>query len=215
MNPSPLLAKLHHAATARVRKLRALVSTSALPVSGSSDRVVSWATIEANNLWAEFLRAYYLSGSIGTRAPSGNAIRFTAVTFPDKQAALRYAIKVLKEPNFKKPVVRRRDEPAWHDVNNFIKLTGKVGISNVAQVQAALSYSTSFFEFLTPFRNFYAHRCAETCERAAAVGVALGMTSTARLRASVILCSRLPHHSESVLTEWLHDMEAVMDLLCS
>lgn len=214
MNSSGRLSKLHSAATRRALKLRSLVEAFGLPATAEKDRVVAWVVIEAVNLWGGFLRAYYLSGAIKARTGSGVPVYF-ARTFASRQAALTHAVRLLKNPKFNKKTIVRRDEPAWHDVGNFLKLATSVGLSNLAQVQTALAYRTNFFGLLAPVRNFYAHRSDETCRRAANVGVRLGLAATPRMRATEILCSRLPRRPENVITDWLYDMESVIDLMCS
>src|SRR6266567_718983 len=215
MNPSPRLAKVHSAATKRIRRLRVLVDGLSLPSTTPEDRLVAWVVIEMVNLWANFLRSYYLSCSIETRTGSGVTLTFTSVTFIDVQAALRHSVVLLRDPKFSKPVVSRRDEPAWHDSRKFLILAKNVGISNLTHVYRAFGYKTAFFEFLIPVRNFYAHRCDETHRKASNVGVKMGLAATPRLRATEIMCAALPHRPHNLITDWLDDMRNVIDLLCA
>ena len=67
MNPSYRLEKLNRAARRRITKLRTVVGPLSLPVSPEADRLVAWTIIEARNLWASFLRAYYLSNESGSK----------------------------------------------------------------------------------------------------------------------------------------------------
>lgn len=215
MNPSHRLEDLNRAAAKRVAKLRSRVSHLRVPVHFDDDAQVAWTVIEARNLWSGFLRAYYLSGAMRTRTESGQSVHFTARVFPDLEAALRFAIHRLKNPSFSSLRITRYDEPAWHSVGGFITVQRTVGASNLSQVYSALDVASGFVKPLTNVRNFYAHRCDETFREAARVGVTLGLTSKPELRASRILCSRLPRRPQNVITDWLDDMVSVFDLLCS
>jgi hypothetical protein len=197
----------------RIARLRPVVSYYSLPASPEADRAVSWAMIEANNLWGGFLRAYYLSAAIHAKTTSGARIVFSAATFADFQSALRFAAK-LKDPGFRKTSVSRRDEPPWHDARVFLRLLRMVGASNLPQIHAGLAYSTSFFSHLATIRNFYAHRCDDTSKKAGNVGVKLGLSATPNLHATEIMCSRLPKRPQNVATDWLDDIRNVIDLLC-
>ncbi|MGH9713413.1 MAG: hypothetical protein ACRD5M_08970 [Candidatus Acidiferrales bacterium] len=186
-----------------------------VPVKFEEDIQIAWTVIEAVNLWAGFLRAYYLSGAILTRTRSGKPVKFTAKTFPNKQAALKFAIQTVKDPKFNSSTISRYDEPAWHNSQKFIILQKAVAASNLAQIYSAFAAGSTFAPLLKDVRNFYAHRCDETFRSAATVGVKLGLTAKAELRASRILCSRLPKRPQNVITDWLDDMANVFDLLSS
>jgi hypothetical protein len=185
-----------------------------VPTAAREDRIVSWAAIEARNVWAEFLRAYYLSGAIRTRTVSGGHVSFTKLSFPNTTAALIYSAQFRRKA-FRGHAVRRRDEPAWHVVPDYLSLCRAVGFSNLSQILAAFSYQTEFFEQLTPIRNFYAHRCDETFRKAGQVGIKLGLSSKADLRPTQIMCSKLPGRPQNVITDWLDDIKNVIQLLCT
>lgn len=214
MNPSFRLNKLNAAARRRIAKLRSIVSPLSLPATPEADRAIAWAIIEADNLWAGFLRAYYLSAAIHTRTVSGGRITLSAGAFPDLRSALEFAAR-LKDPKFKKSVVSRRDEPAWHNTTDFLKLLQRIGASNLPRVQASLAYSTTFFNHLRTIRNFYAHRCDDTSRKAGSVGIKLGLTATPSLHATQIMCTRLPKRPQNIATDWLDDIGNVIDLLCA
>ena len=215
MNPSYRLEKLNRAARRRITKLRTVVGPLSLPVSPEADRLVAWTIIEARNLWASFLRAYYLSAAIRAKTTSGKRIDFVSVALPDVPSALRFAVQCLKDPNFRKAIVSRRDEPTWDNASDFLKLLGRVGASNLPRIQAGFAYTTTFFVFLPPIRNFYAHLCDDTFRKAGNVGVKLGLSATPNLHATEIMCSRFPRRPQNIATDWLDDIGNVIDLLCS
>jgi hypothetical protein len=214
VNPSHRLGGLSRAAKKRLAKLRSRVDHLGFPPTPDEDVAVAWTVIEALNLWSSFLRAYYLSGAIHTRTISGNHVLFNSIGFTNAKSAVKYAIQSVN-PKFNKSKISRRDEPAWHDKTNFVSLQQKVGASNLTQIYSAFSSGASFSNYLPSVRNFYAHRCDETFQKAALVGVKLGLSSQPRLRATKIMCSRLPKRPQNILTDWLDDMLNVIDLLCS
>jgi hypothetical protein len=215
VNPTHRLWDLNIAAQKRIARLRSRVSHLNLPSTADKDIIVAWTVIESTNLWGSFLRAYYLSGAIRTRTMSGGKVTFTSAVFADVQSALMFAVRKMKNKNFKKTTISRIDEPSWNNSRSVYSLLSGVGISNITQVNGALSYSTRFFQFLPTIRNFYAHRCDETFRRAALVGVRLGLAATPRMRATEMLSSRLPTRPQNLITDWLDDMANVIDMLCS
>ncbi len=215
VNPSRRLAKLQRRAGRRIARLRCLVDSLSLPPTAEKDRTVAWVVIEARNLWAGFLRAYYLSGARGTRTASGTPVSLVTLTFPDARAALIYSVRLLKSPGFSRSSVRRQDEPPWHVYSDYLRLCRTVGFSNLAQINSAFSYTTTFFELLTPVRNFYAHRCDETFRKAGQVGVKLGLSSKPDLRPTEIMCSKLPGRPQNIVTDWLDDIGNVIQLFCA
>jgi hypothetical protein len=215
VNASHRLAKLNRAAKKRIAKLRSHVSHFSAPPTAEQDRIIAWVVIETLNLWAGFLRAYYLSGAIGTRTSLGGRVIYKAVTLPNSRAAIVHAIRTVKNPKFRRNDVSRRDEPTWHDKNTFLSLIQKVDASNLSQVYAAFSTGVNFFDFLPTVRNFYAHRCDETFRKATRVGMKLGLATMPKLRPTEIMCAKLPKRPSNVITDWLDDMANVVDLLCS
>ena len=157
--------------------MRSLVGHLNPPATPEKDRAISWTVIESLNLWAGFLRAYYLSGAIHTRTGSGTQVILKSTTFRDASSAIKFAIRSTKSGKFTKGVASRRDEPTWHDTRMFLSLLKKAGASNLSQVYAAFAYGAGFFDYLPTVRNFYAHRCDETFRKAADVGIKLGLTA--------------------------------------
>lgn len=126
---------------------------------------------------------------------------------------MKFAVEKVKGQKINGKITGR-DEPPWHDSRIFLKLEELVGASNLTQVHAAFGTRSSFVSFLPVVRNFYAHRCQETNLKAARVGIKLGLSAKPEMRATRILCSKLPRRPENVLTDWLDDMSNVIELLC-
>lgn len=215
MRPTRRLPKLGRGVFRRLVRLHVVACSVAAPPGTSEDRVVAWLVIEALNLWAEFVRAYYLSGAMGTRTGSGVSVGFKLAPFPDLGSAIRQAIFLTRGTSVTSPTVPRRLEPAWHDKHTVLPLFRRVGASNLAQVQAAFSVPSTFLEYLPTLRNFYAHRCADTYRKAANVAVRLGLSALPTLRPAQIVCSALPARPQSLIIDWLDEMGDVAGLLCA
>jgi hypothetical protein len=210
MRPVSQLSKLKAVATRRGRRLKRLVDALSLPINAEVDRVVAFATIETLNLWGSFLRAFYISCFLGARRPLGGRVKIVVPCPRTAVEALTFAMATIKAKPM--PPSARRYEPAWHDHNNILKLFTACNASNLPEVQAAFSYSTTMFVELPVMRNFFAHRNGDTAGSARDVARKLGLSVA--LRPSEILCSRGPGRPQNVLADWLDDFSLVADLLC-
>jgi hypothetical protein len=215
MNPSHYLGNLYRPTSKPLAKLRKTVSGLSFPVNPRDDLVVAWAVIESANLWAAFLRAYYISGAIQTKTRSGVSVRFLAVSFPNVDAAIRFAIKQSKGKPFTKPTISRRDEPTWHDLRIYLSLQKTVSPTNLTQLYTAFSTGMTFPKYLQTIRNSYAHRCDETFRKAGVVAVKLGLATKPGFRPTRLVCSRLPKRPQNLMTDWIDEMQNAVDLLCA
>lgn len=215
MTPSHRLRKLRQAAVKRLANMHLIAEPLSRTPSAEEDRLTAWLVIEALNLWAEFVRAYYLSGAIGARTESGSWMTYISVALPTTEAAIKHAVIVARGKPPKQPRVLRRDEPAWHDKGLLLRLLKSTGASNLAQVQAALSVPSSFRDCLPTMRNFYAHRCGDTYQKAANVAVKLGLRALPTLRPTEIMCAALPKRPQNLFADWLDEMWTVVELLCA
>ncbi len=214
MRPCHQLGKLGRAAEGRLSRLRGVAAMLSMPADASADRSSAWLAVESLNLWAGFVRSYYLSGAIRSRTRSGSPVFFVAVTFPDARAAIKHAVLQAGRA-IKKPAPSRIDEPPWHNKRVVLPLFANVGASNLAQIQAAFSIPATFMDYLPAVRNFYAHRCDETYAKAAGVAVKLGLSTIPRLRPTEIMCSAMPTRPQNVITDWLDEMTAVVSHMCA
>lgn len=126
---------------------------------------------------------------------------------------MHMAAKVARGPLAPAPT-SRRDEPAWHDVTIFIKTCEAIRCSHLGEVQSAMSLHTRVFYDLPLFRNFYAHRNEESAIRALGLARRQYLITRARHPSEAIL-SPAPKRPQALLLDWLDEMEAVIDLLCT
>jgi hypothetical protein len=204
------LADLARHLQVRAYRLIPLIQTSRPPVTGEDDRTVAYVTIEAMNAWASFSRAFYVSSALRAYNAKGTRITITAAGLQTPDDAVLLATKRLKS-NFKGAKVARRQEPAWHDVNNLITLLQHVGASNAGVAVAAFGYSTKVFTCLPALRNFFAHRNEDTCTRCTAIAATIPVPPSRR--PADILLHRDLAKPMNVLSEWITDMTHVADQL--
>lgn len=211
MNQATDLVILKRSLQRRAVFLRQLINVLSPPLDAPADRLVSYAVVEALNTWASFARAYYLSCCVyQARRASGTNVTLTGATITSTIDALFWAASVVK--GAKKPPIDRRQEPAWHDPNTLLKTFTVLNVSNLNQVQAAFSYSTSAFDYLPTVRNFFAHRNDDTMRKVRDVARHLGINPNQR--ACEIVCSAIAGRHQNVLADWLDDLRNVAVLLC-
>ena len=215
MKPSRKLIRLQRTACKRIKHLQKAARDVPQIVSPRERNIaVSCIAIEALNTWANFSRTFYLSCRLGACFPNGNSITCT-VAFIDFNQAIGEAI-LQYHPN-RLPAQNgqwnRRDEPTWHDTTVILQLAQLQSWSNISDVQAALSTGTRAFIDLPVFRNYFAHRNQGTMH--AAQGVARNyVISTSRLPIDILL-TRPNGRPESLIVEWLNDIETVIEFLCN
>lgn len=211
MNPSRDLVVLKRSIIRRAVFLRQLIHAFAPPLDAPADRLVSYTTIEALNIWASFARAYYLSCCVSNaRRGSGVQVTLAGPNITNTIDALFWACKIVK--GSKKPPKSRREEPAWFDPNTLLKTFAALDVSNLHQIQAAFSYSTNVFIHLPTARNFFAHRNEETMRRLRDLARNLGINPNQP--ACDIVCSATGSRPQNVLADWLNDLQNVAILLC-
>ena len=212
MRPARDLDELAACCQRRAQRLRLLVDSYILPVDAPKDRIIAYVTIESHNLWASFSRAFYLSCAFNAKTKGGSRVTVGTGPLSTKHDALFSAIRILKNPKFSGLTITGYDEPAWHSTANILRLFQNLKISNVTQVQHALSYPSRYFDLLPKTRNFYAHRCLSTRNNVQTVARELGISTN--LRSSEILVSKLPARPQNILGDWLDDISQVADLMC-
>lgn len=204
------LTKLSASAGCRVRKLRALVTSAAS--TGDADQHIARAVIEAHNTWCNFLRAYLLSYLVAPRNRLGVRVRLQNLAIGTPGDLLHAAVKACRGPAAQAPT-ERRDEPAWHDIQNFLRACAALNPTNLAHVHAVLSSQTRVFSDLPTFRNFYAHRNEETAARAINLARRYYLITGVRHPTEALLrpARRRP---QPLLMDWLDEMTTVMEFLC-
>ncbi len=214
MHASTDLVKVFGQASWRLQRIRCQILVAAVANArfADVDLRVSVGVIEAQNVWANFLRSYLLSYLTAPRRRRGDRVRLGNLSAATPGDLLHIAAKACKGAAASAPLVRR-DEPAWHDISNFLRACKALGPTNLKEVEEALSTQTRVFTDLPAFRNFYAHRNEESCARA------LGVAQRQYLIAGVkhpteALLKTVKNRPQALILDWLDEMEIVMGFLC-
>lgn len=209
MHAEPDLRKLVHQAGRRCLLLAELVRYRRLPVSAEDDRIVSFVTIEALNLWMGFCRSYFLSTALRARDGSGQRITVGVAPPTSQQNALTVAIhKEYPKRRSQMGPWSHRDEPPWQDVRVFGRVLGELKPSNLGVAHAALGHSTRAPQHLPVLRNFYAHRSEGSANRARTICRSYALSPS--LRPSELLCTRLPGRPQTLLADWIDDLRVII-----
>ena len=204
MTQSGELATLRRCGTKRALRLRSLVDTCRPPIHDADDRTIAFVAIEALNLWAAFVRSFYLSCVHNARRESGGRVSVSVAGLQNNVAAIAFSKTIAK--------ATRRGEPIWHEPGTLSKLLGAAGASNISQVHAAISYQPYVFKALPTIRNFFAHRNVVTAQKV--TGVARDIGLNIRLRPSDLVCSILPGRPQNVLADWIDDLRNTIEIAC-
>ena len=210
MNPQYDYHRLHRSAITRILWLRDKVDKLTPVTALSNDETIAFVTIESTNVWAAFVRAYYLSWFMKPRTMTGQRVSCSRhFSFQD---ALLFAIHQ-RSPRYRGARPSRRDEPTWHDPTNLLSFATAVGVSNFGQIASALSFGATYWSNLPTVRNFYAHRNDETFRKVQAKAALLGLGTN--LRPCEFLCTALPSRPQNLISDWLDEMRLTIELLCT
>lgn len=214
MRTSSDLVKLCGVTTGRLRRLGAeITAVSGVGTSiNELDRKIGRVVIETHNTWCNFSRSYLMSYLAAPRRRRGDRVRFGNLSANSPGNLLHIAAKACRGPLANAPV-DRRDEPAWHDIGNFLRICNALAPSNLSEIQAALSMQTRVFADLPAFRNFYAHRNEESAAKA--VGLARRQYLITGVRhPTEVLMKPAPARTQPILLDWLDEMQIVVTFLC-
>jgi hypothetical protein len=218
MRAVPHLAQLARVSTHRLGRLQYLLVRHVDAGRAATDvavanRVTAFVAIEALNLWAQFVRSFYISCATQTHTGAGLRVALRAGQAPSYEDAITRAIKTLMPGKKKKnPPWGPLDEPSWRLQNILIDLDSAMGFSNTSQILAGLSYPTSVLAHLPAFRNFFCHRCQGTAAEALALARSLGVGP--RLRPEEMLRS-VPKGPISIIGLWVVDLGQMIEIMCS
>jgi hypothetical protein len=212
MHATRALPKLYEMGSARLSRLRLLFGYGHFPIDAARDRTIAYICVEAMNLWASFVRCYYLSCMCRAKMISGANVT-SVIAFGSPQEAIDYAVIHLKRKNPAAAPFSRRDEPVWHDWSTLPKLSIALNLSVDPAIRAATGYSTTMNRFLPVFRNFYAHRNDDTFRKTQTAARQLGIPG-GRQWPSQLLSTPTAGAVQPILVDWLDDIQNLMDLLC-
>jgi hypothetical protein len=164
--------------------------------------------VDLHNALRMFLRCYYLSSALGARDADGQPT--TSKTGARNQhEAMGFAISAIRGSH----VVSwtPRDEPTWHDIGIVIRLFNLAQCSNAGGFASAWSVGSRASEYLTITRNFYAHRQENTALKVRRV--ARAMQAPARGEPGEIALQRGAGRPQSLIEDWLDDIEVIVQLI--
>lgn len=214
MKPSSDLEKLHRQLKYRMAQLRNVVHRRKRDAfSQDTEARISYVTIEMLNSWANFSRSFFVSCVTTATTTSGKKIR-PAVTCRSMEDAIERAVKSHSPKAKPKPDGSwdRRAEPTWHDPDVLIRLCRNEGLSNLADIEAALSTNNRTFRELRSFRNYFAHRNDSTERTARRLAQNNGIQSS--LRPSQILLARAYRRHQALVFDWLDHIQFTAEALC-
>lgn len=211
MRPSKYLRNLHIGISRRLSQWRTLVHTETTRFSWpESDRVLSYVTLRCLNTWANFCRAYFLSCVLLPWRENGSQITVGDLTIRTFDDAISATMRRLR------PWMRtwsRRNEPPWHVPNTLIKSCEEIRCSNYQDILRAFSTQFRVFEHLPEFRNFYAHRNQGTVMRVKEIA-ARQYSMQVNGHPTEILLRRPHNRPQSLLLDWIDEIDITVELLC-
>lgn len=203
--------------THRTNRLFALAGATLARADPEAYRTVSYVTVEALSAWSTFSREYYLSCAyLSPKTVSGAVIQHGQSSITDELTAVVSALRSLN-PGYQLPRSGRvdpRQEPDWKRKDVLLRLFNNLSFSNATSVASALSYPTTFFDQLPSLRNFFAHRDRRTAGKVRSL--AYRNYGLARVRHPVDFVNDvLPNRSDSLLREWIADIQTIAVELCA
>lgn len=208
------LPQLGYAATKRIQSLSNIIGTirpdTPIPVQES---IVARVTIDFHNTWTNFCRAFYLSCLLRARKADGSVVTVPAPAINIDDALGRAVLHFRPRATPKSDGSwHRRDEPTWHDVNNLLAIFQAQGVSNISDIQAALSAGYRVFLDLPVFRNYFGHRNQQSIEAARNAGVQNAVPPLDR--PSEMLLTRSLGRQQPLLLDWFDDVKFTIHYLC-
>lgn len=213
MTPRKKFYKLHKSSYCRLDKIRRLASIAVRSPDVDRERLMGYVAIETLNTWSNFLRAYYLSCTIDCKTITGVRIRSTSrvSSFNEAIGLAIVCIYSRRTPNAL-GFWSRRDEPSWHDLNNFLKICQNLGVSNINDIRSALSTGSLVYTHLPIIRNFYAHRNEDSARKVMNVAPSYGISAT--FKPTKILSSNSLGRPQPLILDLIDDLLTTIGLMC-
>jgi hypothetical protein len=202
----------------RVAALRRLarVTTAIKALPGPSRErkmIVAFCMLEAVDMLAAFVRAFYISSVLGAERGKHQPIT-CAATFRNPTAALTYAAAwryKRRWPGGSPPPYKPDGEPAWHRLNNIKNIAHDLRLSNEPTITSALARAGASVEDLIALRNYCAHRNSDTKKIAAATLYKYAITPDHSIETS--LCQLVPTLSVLLIELLFTDLYDIIDIM--
>jgi hypothetical protein len=202
---------LTRTAERRLVRLQDLTAGLSQPLTPEICRLISYVTIEAANLWAQYSRCLFVSAALGARDATGQ--RIVAAPAPDVSHAIDQAVYAIY-PHLRgvRRDWRRHEQPDWQNKGHLSAAVQYIGAAIWPDVDTALSYPTRVLTDLPTMRNFYAHKAERASVRAEALGPRYGVTRLG-ISPHELLCTPPVGSTDVLLNEWLADLAAIFGLM--
>jgi hypothetical protein len=89
----------------------------------------------------------------------------------------------------------------------------EIGCSNLTEITHAFSIATGVFDDLPRFRHFFAHRNEHTVSFVR--DIARKYSIDPQLHPTEMLCTSAYGRPQTILRDWMDDMDATVQLLCA
>lgn len=215
MRPIKSISKLYVSARRRLARLHAIVPHAHMgPGRDDGEARIAFVTIELLNLWANFMRSYYLSCIYSTVSRRGIRITVRPLRQTENQA-IGFAVKHWRPKATPRTdgSWRSRDEPTWHDPNQIIPIMRAQGLSNFTDFEAAFSTGDRIFIDLPVFRNYFGHRNGRSQVVAQSLAPHYGISATKR--PTEILLSRPLTRHQPLILDWMDHVLFTIEYLCT
>jgi len=217
VNRTDRLDRLWRSTRKHYARLRAEVLSLTVGRPEARTQRVPLLAIDGINYFANFTRAFYLSGALGCRSRNGKQISSGHPSVRSLRDAMTVAIQASARNNARwLPLtgpIERRLEPPWHDPNVLIKSAEAAKLSNYNDVLSAFSPFPKCIPDWACVRNFFAHRNADTYAAAMTVLAQNGLMSGRRI--SDLLLQPALGAARPLLWEWCAEIELRCEYLCS
>ncbi len=204
------LSRLERRTRTRLATFRETAATLPLLDHQAADVLASFLAAETANVWAEFTRSYFSFALATAVSVTGQRIRTRFPSGTPIAVALAQIPQVLRHQT---PTPMRRDEPVWHSRREFLKTITLAGLTNRAQIVAALSLPSRVIEHLPTVRNFYAHRNDETVAKVR--GIALRYALPTIHHPTDFMRARISGRPATIFEEWIAELDAVVAAMCA
>lgn len=213
MRPCKNLEKLGRATNRRLSYHEGHATTGLRMPPCDWNKIAATVCIETQSTWSIFARSYFISCLMGCRLPNLRAVSGN-VSVVDTEDAVGHAIRTFRPsetPNANGSW-NRRNEPTWHDPAILLKLSQKFALTNLVDVQAALSMQATAFRDMPVFRNFFAHRNEMTSRSAIRTASMHGVVNTSIPSEALRILPQTG--ARCLILEWIAEIKTTVALLC-
>jgi hypothetical protein len=218
MRKSRKLRALGSQISLRLGRLIALERTIPNADTTEAIRLTGYVAIDALAAWSAFSREYVL-GCLWLDAYSetvGVVSHSLKGQVGSERAAIIESVRAVKKPGWSPAddyEITPFDEPVWRKGQTLMRIAESFQFSNLDQIKIAFSYQGTALDELPVVRNFFAHKDKQTIDLVRQLGT--NAYSVPPVPAATDLVTTiLPGRTDTLLSEWLHNMWRTGNALC-